>query len=254
MCQLKYCVRYHYIKLKIKKLDCRQIPFTFDILMYNRMIDFKKYTRFTIFFGILFMLNILFMYVLQDYRMVAKPMIMASLIGFYITVERRQSNAFVLAMIFALLGDVFLMFKGDDFFLIGLVCFMAMQLLYTYLFSREGSNDIKKLLIIGIPITLLTLVIISLLWSDLGELRIPVLIYALAISGMVISAIYRKSTMNGYLSVVSGVILFLISDAILAISKFGGAIPYQDVIIMSTNMAAQFLIVIGMVAAHEFRR
>jgi uncharacterized membrane protein YhhN len=215
------------------------------------MIDFKKYIPFTLFFGVIFFLNILFLYVLQDYRMVAKPMIMASLIGFYITVERRQSNAFVLAMIFALLGDVFLMFKGDDFFLIGLICFMIMQLLYTFLFSREGSNDTKRLLLISVPFALLTLGVISWLWEDLGNLKIPVLVYALAISGMVISAIYRKKMLKGYNAVVVGVVLFLISDAVLAISKFGGAIPFQDIVIMCTYMAAQFFIVRGMVAAHE---
>jgi uncharacterized membrane protein YhhN len=218
------------------------------------MIDFKKHLPFTLFFGVIFFLNILFMYVLQDYRMVAKPMIMASLIGFYITVERRQSNAFVLAMIFALLGDVFLMFKGDDFFLIGLLCFMVMQLLYTYLFSREGSNDKKRLVIISVPLLLLTVGIISLLWNDLGDLRIPVLVYAMAISGMVIFAIYRKNIMKGYSAVVLGVVLFLISDAVLAISKFGGALPFQDIIIMSTYMTAQFLIVRGMVAAHALSK
>lgn len=218
------------------------------------MIDFKKHLPFTLFFGVIFFLNILFMYVLQDYRMVAKPMIMASLIGFYITVERRQSNAFVLAMIFALLGDVFLMFKGDDFFLIGLLCFMLMQLLYTYLFSREGSNDNKRLMLISGPLVLLTVGIISLLWNDLGDLRIPVLVYAMAITAMVISAIYRKNTMKGYSAVVFGVVLFLISDAVLAISKFGGAVPFQDIIIMCTYMAAQYLIVRGMVAAHEISK
>lgn len=218
------------------------------------MIDFKKHIPFTLFFGVIFFLNILFMYVLQDYRMVAKPMIMASLIGFYITVERRQSNAFVLAMIFALLGDVFLMFKGDDFFLIGLLCFMVMQLLYTFLFSRENNNDLKKLMIIALPIAIFTIVIMSLLWNDLGDLRIPVLVYAMAIASMVVSAIYRRSSLNGYLAVVSGVILFLISDGVLAISKFGGALPYQDIVIMSTYMSAQFLIVRGMVAAHELNR
>jgi uncharacterized membrane protein YhhN len=218
------------------------------------MIDFKKHLPFTLFFGVIFFLNILFMYVLQDYRMVAKPMIMASLIGFYITVERRQSNAFVLAMIFALLGDVFLMFKGDDFFLIGLLCFMVMQLLYTFLFSREGSKDMKRLLMISLPLLLLTVGVISVLWNDLGDLRIPVLVYAMAISAMVISAIYRKNVLKGYSAVVLGVVLFLISDAVLAISKFGGALPFQDIVIMSTYMTAQFLIVRGMVAAHALSK
>jgi uncharacterized membrane protein YhhN len=218
------------------------------------MIDFKKHLPFTLFFGVIFFLNILFMYVLQDYRMVAKPMIMASLIGFYITVERRQSNAFVLAMIFALLGDVFLMFKGDDFFLIGLLCFMVMQLLYTFLFSREGSKDMKRLLMISLPMLLLTVGVISVLWNDLGDLRIPVLVYAMAITAMVISAIYRKNILKGYSAVVLGVVLFLISDAVLAISKFGGALPFQDIVIMSTYMTAQFLIVRGMVAAHALSK
>ncbi len=109
------------------------------------MIDLTKYSKFTIFFGIIFILNLLFFTYLVEYRVVAKPIIMASLIGFYISVERRQSNAFVLAMIFALLGDVFLLFTSEAFFLIGLGCFLIMQLLYAFIFSSEASHDKKKL-------------------------------------------------------------------------------------------------------------
>ena len=76
--------------------------------------------------------------------MVSKPMIMGSLLGFYIYTVRNQSPIFILAIIFAMLGDIFLMFGTDSFFIIGLSCFLIMQLLYVITFWKDKSSDKKK--------------------------------------------------------------------------------------------------------------
>ncbi len=210
------------------------------------MISFK-YKSFTFFYSIIFILNLLFFTWLTEYRVVSKPMIMASLLGFYISSSKKQSNTFLLAMIFALFGDIFLMFNGEDFFLIGLSCFLIMQILYTITFLKDKITDPTKISYRSLPVILVSIFVIIYLWSGLGEMRIPVASYTAAISLMVISALIRRSNVHWYFPVVAGVILFMISDALIAVSKFGDSFMGIEYGIMSTYMIAQYLIVRGMV-------
>jgi uncharacterized membrane protein YhhN len=210
-------------------------------------MDSIKYKSFTIFYSIIFFLNLLFFTWLTEYRVVSKPMIMASLIGFYISSAKKQSNAFLLAMIFALFGDIFLMFNGEEFFLIGLSCFLVMQLLYTITFLKDRVNDILLMIYRSLPILFISIAVIAYLWNGLGEMRIPVSVYTAAISLMVISALIRRSNMYWYFPVVIGVILFMISDALIAVSKFGPSFNGIEYGVMATNMLAQYLIVRGMI-------
>ena len=210
------------------------------------MISFK-YKSFTFFYSIIFILNLLFFTILTEYRVVSKPMIMASLIGFYISSVKKQSNAFLLAMIFALFGDIFLMFNGVDFFLIGLCCFLVMQVLYTFTFLKDRVNDIRSIIFKSLPVIFVSIAVITYLWDDLGEMRIPVAIYTAAITMMVISALIRRSNVKWYLPVVAGVLLFMVSDALIAVSKFGPSFSGIEYGVMATYMLAQYLIVRGMV-------
>lgn len=210
-------------------------------------MDSFKYKSFTIFYSIIFFLNLLFFTWLTEYRVVSKPMIMASLIGFYISSAKKQSNAFLLAMIFALFGDIFLMFNGEDFFLIGLSCFLVMQVLYTITFLKDRVNDILLIIYRSLPILFISIAVIAYLWNGLGEMRIPVSVYTAAISLMVISALIRRSNMYWYFPVVIGVILFMISDALIAVSKFGPSFKSIEYGVMATYMLAQYLIVRGMI-------
>ncbi|MGB4960560.1 MAG: lysoplasmalogenase [Saprospiraceae bacterium] len=207
----------------------------------------KKYLPFNLFYLFIIVVNILFMDWLTDYRVVAKPMIMASLIGFYISTVRNQSPLFILALIAALFGDIFLMFESEDFFLLGLGSFMAMQILYTLTFLPDRNTNIKENLpkIIGVLAT--AIVVLSFLWSTLGEMLVPVAIYTAAICMMVTSALIRKNTLTWYLPVVFGVILFLISDALIAFNKFGGSFAAAPYLIILTYMIAQYLIVRGVI-------
>ncbi len=210
------------------------------------MISFK-YKSFTFFYSIIFILNLLFFTILTEYRVVSKPMIMASLIGFYISSAKKQSNAFLLAMIFALFGDIFLMFNGEDFFLIGLSCFLVMQVLYTFTFLKDRINVLKSIIYRSLPIMFVSIAVITYLWDGLGEMRIPVAIYTAAITMMVISALIRRSNVKWYLPVVAGVLLFMVSDALIALSKFGPSFSGIEYGVMATYMIAQYLIVRGMV-------
>lgn len=209
---------------------------------------FERFKSFNIYFIILILLNILVLFVIQEYRMVAKPLIMASLIGFYIGHESRQSNGFIMGMIFALMGDIFLLFTSKDFFILGLLCFLLMQIFYTLEFKKDLVSDKKQLTTRYGVVYLIGIVFLAILWNGLGSMFWYVAIYILAITTMVGTAFNRRKNIPWYREVTVGVVLFLISDAVLGLSEFNIIeLPFSSTIVMLTYMIAQYLIVRGMV-------
>ena len=87
----------------------------------------------------------------------------------------------------------------------------------------------------------------------LGDLLLPVFVYAMTISIMLLFALkgflnWQKPA-NIYIFI--GAIIFVASDSVLAFDKFYAAIPYSSFFIMSTYLAAQYLIVIGILKLNE---
>jgi uncharacterized membrane protein YhhN len=205
----------------------------------------KTFPKFTIFFIALMILEILGLTVIPSYHMVSKPMIMAGLIGFYIIGDKKQNNIFLTGMIFALLGDCFLLFGTSDMFMVGLVCFLIMQICYTLTFNSKRRIPKTKDYFICLFIGLIGISILGYIWSGLGEMKIAVTIYACAISIMAIFAYLRHPMLRGYGILFTGVILFIISDGLLGFNMFRGGFPYAQIAIMITYMLAQYFIVTG---------
>lgn len=207
---------------------------------------FKRFKFFTIFYLIIVVLNIVVLYYIKDYRMVVKPMIMGSLIGFYTGNVVKQSPVFLLGMVFALIGDIFLLFDNELFFIIGLGGFLLMQVFYTAEFFKDRADSIKQAVLPIVIVYIVGLIFLILMWSGLGDLKWPVMMYAIAITTMVSSAFLRNKDVIWYNAVIWGVLLFLLSDAWLGMAKFGVVNSGLDsVIVMLSYMAAQYLIVRG---------
>jgi uncharacterized membrane protein YhhN len=70
-----------------------------------------------------------------------------------------------------------------------------------------------------------------------------------ALLGMSVMALNRKGIkpVKSFGFVLIGSLFFIISDSVIAINKFLVAVPNNDFIVMSTYMAAQFLIVRGLI-------
>ncbi|MNR13000.1 YhhN-like protein [compost metagenome] len=88
---------------------------------------------------------------------------------------------------------------------------------------------------------------LSILLPSLGDLKIPVIVYASVISIMLLFAfngfLVWKNPGNKYIFV--GAIVFVISDSILAINKFYAPVERSSFFIMLTYLVAQYLIVVG---------
>ena len=97
---------------------------------------------------------------------------------------------------------------------------------------------------------------LSYLWNDLNDLKIAVVIYSVVICLMAIAALNLKNKMPSavFYMLFSGVLLFLFSDSIIALNKFGGEglpIPYHRIMIMCTYIIAQLLIAISTLKANK---
>lgn len=211
---------------------------------------FLKYRYFNVFFLFIFLFNILALDHIPDYRIVAKPLIMASLLGLYISKVHHQSHILITAMIFALLGDAFLMFNSDDFFVIGLGSFLIMQLLYATVFYKDRSASFRTFIVSATVMGLIAGGILMVLWSGLGAMRWPVTLYTAAISVMVVTATSRRQSLSAVNWVIAGVILFVISDSLIAVGKFMSPLPMHHYLVMITYMIAQYLIITGLMEVH----
>ncbi|NJM25768.1 MAG: lysoplasmalogenase [Bacteroidia bacterium] len=98
------------------------------------------------------------------------------------------------------------------------------------------------------PVVLAGAGLVIILLPHLGALKIPVVIYALVLVTMVLSALYRfgKTTTLSFWLVLGGALLFMTSDSLLAINKFIAPLPMAGFWIMLTYGAAQWCIVVGL--------
>jgi uncharacterized membrane protein YhhN len=144
-------------------------------------------------------------------------------------------------------GDIIL----DYSFIPGLLCFLTAHIMYlTAFFLTPGRNMLfrnRKWLLI--PVILCGAGLICFLWDDLNEMRIPVIVYALVILTMLSAAINRMEKVKRatYWLVLSGAVLFLISDSAIAINKFSFQLQSETLIVMSTYITAQYLIITGFI-------
>jgi len=193
---------------------------------------------------------------------VTKPLLMISLsIHYYTNIQTktRFSNFILFGLIFSIGGDTFLMFEGSQFFMAGLSCFLVTHIFYILAFQNYkktilGNVNHHKWL--AIPFILYLLGMLSFLWNDLKDLKIPVIIYSIVICLMAIAALNLKNKLPSavFYTLFLGVMLFLFSDSIIALNKFGREelhIPYPRVMIMCTYIVAQLLIALSTLKANR---
>jgi len=217
--------------------------------------------KFTPLFILVMVAQLLAIYFHDSYpwlEFISKPLIITSLFLFLIIntkgIKCRFKNWVLIALVFSLMGDVFLMLLEDnpDYFMYGLLAFLMSHIFYIIAFSTSVHKPLSIPLFRKYPLTYIipyafSAYIYSILKPDLGDLSIPVLIYIIVISTMLAVAFnrYGKLNNNSFVWVLLGALLFVGSDTILALDKFHSNIEYSRYYIMLTYMMAQFFIVKG---------
>lgn len=156
----------------------------------------------------------------------------------------RYQVAICVGLACSLLGDVFLMLPRDRF-VPGLASFLVAHAAYIVAFTTGVSLGAAPAFLL--PLLGVAILLVRLLWPSLGSLRIPVLVYTATILLMVWQAWARRwllPTPSATLAAV-GAGLFMVSDGLLALNRFGRPLPRAQVLIMTSYVAAQTLIALS---------
>jgi uncharacterized membrane protein YhhN len=144
------------------------------------------------------------------------------------------------ALLLSSVGDVLLDLRAQ-LFVFGLAAFLAAHLVYVILFVRHRravQGDSGRYMVL-VALLAYGAAFGAWLWPGLGPLRIPVMVYMTAILAMVWTA-----TRAGYRShwVVTGALLFLLSDSILGADRFRLVIPGHGFLVWTSYYLGQRLL------------
>lgn len=196
-------------------------------------------------------------------RVFSKPLTLMLLITWFALAADRWQGALLytgLALVFSLLGDIFLLKKLEEvdarFFFAGVGAFLAAQVCFILAFNWPALR-------LSLPMLALTVGVAA--WDVffgrrlLGGLSLgralPLVVYMLAISLMLISGLstlFRPDWAgNGAGLVAAGAVLFYVSDSTLAYKRFVAPLPLGELGVMVTYHLAQVAIIAGMLLRYS---
>jgi uncharacterized membrane protein YhhN len=191
---------------------------------------------------------------------ISKPLLMPALLAYFWFTSRRENIRPPLwiypALVFSWAGDIFLMIPSGNelWFILGIAAFLIAQGCYLIVYgkstdTRNGNRTGTSLrIILQVAVVIYAGILWVKLYPSTGNLAIPVTIYTLAITGMVWMAMnrYKRTSISSFFLVGAGALFFLFSDSLIAIHKFLQPVPYERILIMSTYLLAQWLIIKGL--------
>ncbi|MEO6720448.1 MAG: lysoplasmalogenase [Ferruginibacter sp.] len=215
---------------------------------------FKKAIAF--YWLLVFLELIVTLFDLTTINFFVKPLLMPALIVLLLQGANpiKEKKIVLIGLICAWLGDTFLLFETKDplFFIAGLASFLLTHVCYIIYFLRLRVSSISMLK--KQPIIILLVIaygagLFIFLNPYLGDLKIPVLVYAIVICSMLLCAVHIYSRVNEPSNklYVAGALFFVVSDSLLAINKFYMPLFLSHSSIMLTYCMAQYFIVSGCV-------
>lgn len=168
-----------------------------------------------------------------------KPAATAAFLAMAVTLDVAHNAPWswrIAAFVLCIAGDVFLMLPKDTF-VPGLGSFAVAQILFTVSFAT-GETDATRVLIgivilVPVALALARRFVTAIKKSGHNELVLPVCVYMVVISAMAVGAIA-----NGSSVAIAGALIFMLSDSLIAETRFVNAKPWHSVGIMVTYHAA----------------
>jgi uncharacterized membrane protein YhhN len=143
------------------------------------------------------------------------------------------------ALAFGGVGDVALLGSSEIAFTAGLVSFLAGHVAWIIaLRQRPGGGRLRGRPVLAAPYLTGFSALNAYLWKRTGKDRIPIIVYSATLLAMSLAALDTGSPKTA-----AGGALFLVSDALLALEKFGGLhLPANEGVVMATYTTAQALL------------
>jgi uncharacterized membrane protein YhhN len=165
-------------------------------------------------------------------RRLTKPLLMPTLM-----IGRDRATQRALALGWA--GDMALPGTSDAAFMAGLASFLASHLAWiAVLGQRHTGGRLRARPALAAPHIAAFGALNAYLWKRTVKDRLPVIVYSTALLAMSLAALDRGSAKTA-----AGGALFLVSDALLALEKFGDLhLPAHEGLVMATYASAQALL------------
>ena len=159
----------------------------------------------------------------------------------------REVRLVLVALGFSWLGDTLPRLADGDAALLTMIgCFLLAQLVYAAAFWPSLHRSVLGRPLALLPYLLAGATIVGLSAREAGALLPAVAVYALAILAMAVLA-----TGRGRVAAI-GAAVFVLSDALIALDAFGVlTLPAHAVWVMATYVAAQVLLVLGVLAGER---
>jgi len=190
----------------------------------------------------------------ESLQFITKPLLMP-LLAIYLLLRTNTNNSnlkgwIFLALFFSWAGDIFLLFeeRGSNFFLFGLSAFLVAQVFYIVFFHNIRMREyIRGNALLLLLVIVYYSVLINVLSPYLGNMKLPVRIYGVVLSFMLMLAMHTMLGKNkkAALWMTMGAILFVVSDSLLAFNKFFSPFNNAGVVTMLTYGLAQLFITEG---------
>jgi len=215
---------------------------------------FKKYKAFSLLFLLLFIVQLLVtLYSSPAIALVLKAGIILLLIVFFVQqtkLKGRFHKRLFIGSLFALLSGILLLFPNIPS-MYSWTCFLLVQIFYIrafYLDFRSAQElDKKNARIAILACTVLGMGFYIFLRPFLDSLRLPMMLFTFLNCMMLMMAVFRNLRVNqeSFKLIFVGVLLFVLSNSLLALHLFAGSFPLAGLWITATYLAAQYLIVTG---------
>ena len=181
---------------------------------------------------------------------VAKPATMLPLIALAATLDAAvpaMVGWFIAALVFGLIGDVFLMLERDEFFVFGLGSFLIGHLAYVVGLTKgplSGTGLIVGAVLVFTAIAAIGPTVVTGASTRDRRLGVPVTAYIVTISVMVVLAFGTTVPIA-----ILGALLFLGSDFVIGWSRFVQPFASAKMVTIVTYHLGQLLLVISMAIA-----
>jgi uncharacterized membrane protein YhhN len=164
-------------------------------------------------------------------RRLTKPLLMPVLM---VGSDRTTRRALALGGI----GDTALLGRSETAFRIGLGSFLLGHAAWVVTLRGRARGRLQRQPLLAVPYLVAWVGLNAYLWGRTGRDRLPVLVYSAALLATSLAALDTGDPLTA-----AGGALFLTSDTLLALERFGGVhLPAHEGIVMVTDAGAQALL------------
>ncbi len=158
------------------------------------------------------------------------------ILAFHLPIRSKFSKKILMGLIFSAIGDFLLQINESKLFIFGLTAFLIAHIFYIIAFVERE----KKLDLASLPFfVMIGAAELYFLYPNLGEAKIPVLLYMTTILVMLWRAFVQRKAGKYAIYAFIGAALFVISDSVIAFDKFYHHDRFSFWIIMITYWLAQ---------------